>query len=138
MKNLGILEEREDEISIDGRSEEMQGTLQEKPQTITLFIFSGEEKHLDTLQTQIQLRKYDIMERYSGDEIRGVLSHMREVSLLELEKMVQRLMEITRFPKVKCLLMPIHFQKDIQRDLLGLLKVTLKEVKEGEVKTLSI
>jgi hypothetical protein len=138
MKNLGFLEEQEEKISIDEKAEEREERLQEKPEAITLFIFSGEEKHLDSLQSQIQLRKYDIMERFDRDEIRGVMSHLREIDLSELEKMIQPLMEISGCPMVKGLLLPIHSQKDIERDLLGLVKITLKELKEGEVRTILI
>ena len=138
MKNLGIQLEEGEKISTDSNAEEIRGTLQEEPKAITLFIFSGEEKYLDILQTKIQFKICDIMERYSKNEIRGVLSYLQEVSPLESEKMFQRLMEIIRFWKVKCLLINIHPQKDIQIDLLDLAKKTLPEMNEGEMKTVSI
>jgi hypothetical protein len=47
-------------------------------------------------------------------------------------------MENRGFTKLKCLLLPITFPKDLEGDLLNLIKTTLQEMTEGELKTLSI
>jgi hypothetical protein len=36
------------------------------------------------------------------------------------------------------LLLPIRFQKEFEGDILGLVKRTLQEMEEGEVKTISV
>ena len=106
--------------------------------TLTLFLFSGDLLSLDHLQSQIRLREHDIIERYGQEEIRGVLAHLRKVDPPEVEKMFQKFMESKGLTKLKCLLLPIHSPKDLEGDLLKLIKTTLQEMVEGGLKTLSI
>jgi len=106
--------------------------------TLTLFLFSGDSLSLDHLQSQIRLREHDIIERYGQEEIRGVLAHLRKVDPPEVEKMFQKFMENKGLTKLKCLLLPIHSPKDLEGDLLKLIKTTLQEMVEGVLKTLSI
>ena len=104
----------------------------------TLFLFSGDSSSLDQLQSQIQFREHDILERFSPEEIRGVLAHLRKVDPIEVEKKFQEFMVSKGLVKVKCLLLPIHSSKDLKRDLLKLIKAALHEMGEGELRTLSI
>jgi len=106
--------------------------------TLTLFLFSGDSLSLDHLQSQIRLREHDIIERYGQEEIRGVLAHLRKVDPPEVEKMFQKFMESKGLTKLKCLLLPIHSPKDLEGDLFHLIKTTLQQMAEGELKTLSI
>lgn len=106
--------------------------------TLTLFLFSGDSLSLNHLQSQIRLREHDIIERYGQEEIRGVLAHLRKVDPPEVEKMFQKFMESKGLTKLKCLLLPIHSPKDLEGDLLKLIKTTLQEMVEGGLKTLSI
>ena len=86
--------------------------------TFTLFLFSGDSPSLDQLQSQIQFREHDIVERYSPEEIRGVLAHLRKVDPMEVEKKFQQFMESKGLVNLKCLLLPIQTPKDLKRDLL--------------------
>jgi hypothetical protein len=104
----------------------------------TLFLFSGDPPSLDQLQSQIQFREHDIQERFSPEEIRGVLAHLRKVDPIEVEKKFQQFLVSKGLVKLKCLLLPIHSSKDLKRDLLKLIKAALHEMVEGEVRTLSI
>ncbi len=106
--------------------------------TLTLFLFSGDSFSLDHLQSQIRVREHDLLERYSREEIRGVLVHLRKVDPIEVEKIFQKWMESKGLTKLKCLLLPIHSSKDLEGDLLNLIKTTLQEMTDGELKTLSI
>jgi hypothetical protein len=106
--------------------------------TLTLFLLSGDSLSLDHLQSQIRLREHDIIERYGQEEIRGVLAHLRKVDPPEVEKMFQKFMESKGLTKLKCLLLPINSPKDLEGDLLKLIKTTLQEMVEGGLKTLSI
>jgi hypothetical protein len=106
--------------------------------TLTLFLFSGEPASLDQLQSQIQFREHDILERYSPEEIRGVLAHLRKVDPVEVEKKFQQFVESKGLVKLKCLLLPIHSSKDLETDLLRLIKAALHEMAEGGLRTLSI
>lgn len=106
--------------------------------SLTLFLFSGDSGSLDDLQSQIRLRKHDIIERHNEDELRGVLTHLKEVHPLEVEKVFRRFLGRRVFSHIKCLLLQIKSPKNLETDLLDLIQKTLKEMKEGEVKTLSI
>jgi hypothetical protein len=103
----------------------------------TLFLFSGDSLSLDQLQSQIQIRAHDTIERYSPEEIRGVLAHLKKVDPIEVEKKFQQFMESKGLVKLKCLLLPIHSSKDLRRDLLRLIKTALREMAEGELRILS-
>jgi hypothetical protein len=105
--------------------------------SFTLFLFSGDSFSLDQLQSQMQFREHDTIERYSPEEIRGVLAHLRKVDPIEVEKKFQQFMESKGLVKLKCLLLPIHSSKDLKRDLLKLIKTALHEMTEGELRTLS-
>jgi hypothetical protein len=106
--------------------------------TLTLFLFSGDSLSLDQLQSQIQLREHDILERHSAEEVRGVLAHLRKVDPIEVQKKFEQSMETQGLVKLKCLLLPIHSPKDLEGDLLKSIKAALHEMAEGELKTLSI
>ncbi len=106
--------------------------------TLTLFLFYGDRPSLDQLQSQIQLREHDVIERYSQEEVRGVLTHLRKVDPIEVEKKFQQFMETKGLTKLKCLLLPILSQKNLEGDLFTLIKTTLQEMNEGELKIVSI
>ena len=136
INNLRILKELDYEPTpeeIGAERREMVGS-----RTLTLFLFSGDPLSLDHLQSQIQLREHDILERYGQEEVRGVLVHLREVNLSEVERVFRHIMENRDLRKFKCLLIPIHSPKDLEGDLLNLIHTTLRQMAEGELKTISI
>jgi hypothetical protein len=136
IKNLRMLMELDyeptpEEVGVERRN--MAGS-----RSLTLFLFSGNSLSLDQLQSQIQLREHDIIERYSQEEVRGVLAHLRTVDLIEVKKKFQQFVESQGLTELKCLLLPIHSPKDFEGDLLKSIEITLKEMAQGELKTFSI
>jgi hypothetical protein len=107
-------------------------------QSFTLFLFTGDPHSLDELQSQIYLRERDIIERYSKEELRGVLIHLREVDPSEMESILQRFMKSGRFSQLKCLLLRVQSQRDVGKEIMDLIEKNVQEMAEGEVKTLSI
>ena len=136
IKNLRILTELDYEPAPEEIGEERRDTAESR--SLTLFLFSGNSLSLDHLQSQIQLREHDIIERYSQEEVRGVLVHLKMVDLIEVKKKFQQFMESKGLTELKCLLLPIHSQKDLEGDLLKLIETTLKEMAQGELRTLSV
>jgi hypothetical protein len=136
LRNWRILNELDYEIS-PSRVEEKREVVQNRPRSLTLFVFTGEAELIDDLRSRMKLREHDIVERYDRGELRGVLTHLHEISPLEVEKIFQRFKESRRFSKLKSLLLPIRSQKDFEGDIVGLMKKALQEMTEGEVKTLS-
>jgi hypothetical protein len=110
----------------------------DRPRSVALFVFSGEGRLIDDVQSKVQLREHDLMERYAQDELHGLLTHLREIDPLEVEKKFKEFIGRQEFSKLKCLLLSVHSPKSLEGDVLGLIKRTLQEMREGEVKTISI
>ncbi len=136
IKNLRLLMELDYEPTPEGISDERRDLT--GPRSLTFFLLHGNPASLDKLQSQTQFREHDIIERYGQNEIRGVLTHLREIDPSEVEKVIQHLLESKGLTQLKCLLLPIHSSKDLERDLLNLVKTTLQEMNDGELKTISI
>jgi hypothetical protein len=136
IKNLRVLKEMDYEPTpeeIGAERREMVGN-----RTLTLFLLSGDSLSLDHLQSQIQLREHDILERYGQEELRGVLVHLRKVDPSEVERVFRHIMENRGMKELKCLLIPIHSPKNLEGDLLNLIHTTLRQMTEGELKTILI
>ena len=138
LRNLRVLYDLDYEIPPDLEVQERREVAKNKPRSLTLFTFKGDASSVDVLQSRLKLREHDIMERHSKDELRGVLTHLREIDPLEVEKVFQRLKESSGFSTLKCVLLPIRSEKDLEEDIDTLIENTLQTMKEGEVKTLLI
>lgn len=138
IKNLRILSELDYEIPTDSRLTEKREVSQNRPRSLTLFAFSGDEKSIEELHARIRLREHDIIERFDRDELHGLLTHLREIHLLDVEKIFRGILERGGFSRLKCLLCSIHSPKDLEKDILDLAKNTLQQMTEGEIKILSI
>ena len=136
IKNLRMLKELDYESIPQEMGQERRDLIGSR--TLTFFLFRGDTLSLDHLQSRVQFREHDLMERYGPEEIRGVLTHLRKVDPFEIEKKFQQLMESIGLTKLKCLLLPIHSPKDLEGDLLKLINTTLGEMAEGELRTVSI
>jgi hypothetical protein len=136
IKNLRMLTELDYEPSPEKIGEERRDLAGNR--TLTLFLWRGDSLSLDRLQSQLQFREHDILERYNPEEVRGVLAHLRMGDPIEVEKKFQQFMESQGLIKLKCLLLPIQSSKDLEGDLLKLIKAALHEMAEGELRTLSI
>ncbi len=138
LRNLRGLGDLEHKI-LDGMgSKERRQAAQNGPRSFSLFVLSGEVEVIDDLEATVRLRQYDIKERYAPDEFRGVLAHLKEISIREVEKVVTRLMQGGQFSKPKGLLFPIHSLKHLRKEVLGSTKRLFQGVSAGDVKTLSI
>lgn len=138
LRNLRILNELDYEGSSGSEMEERRRVLKDGLRSLTFFILSGEGKTLDQLQSRLRLREHDLLERFGENELRGVLTHLRKVEPPEIEKAFRQLMEDPRFLNLKVLLLPVSSQKDLEGDTLLRLKKTLEEMKEGELRVISI
>jgi hypothetical protein len=105
---------------------------------LTLFVIKGDPLALDALQAQIQLREQDILERYNKEELRGVLSHLREIDPSEIENILRRSMKSDHFSNLKCLLVRIQSQEVLIPTLLERVEKTLGEMAGGETRSLSV
>ncbi len=137
LRNWRILQELDYEIS-PSRVEEKREVTKDKPRSRTLFIFKGDPKFVDELQSRMIFREHDVIERYSPDELRGILTHLREVQPEEVEKIFERFKTTKGYSNLKCLLIPIRSQKDYEGDIIGLMEKAFGKMTEGQVKTLSV
>lgn len=106
--------------------------------SLTLFVLRGEPQLLDALEPQIQLRERDMIERYDKEELRGVLTHRKEVDSSEIESIFDRFMKSASFSKLRCLLLRITPQEDLGERVLAIRKKNLEEMVEGEMRTIAI
>ena len=137
LRNWRILQELDYEIS-PSRVEEKREVTKDKPRSLTLFIFKGDPKFVDELQSRMIFREHDVIERYSPDELRGILTHLREVQPEEVERIFERFKMIKGYSNLKCLLIPIRSQEDYEGDIIGLMEKAFSAMTEGQVKTLSV
>ena len=136
IKNVRMLKELDYESIPQEMGEERRHMVGSR--TLTFFLFKGDAPSLDHLQSRVQFREHDLMERYGPEEIRGVLTHLRKVDPFEIEKKFQQLMESIGLTKLKCLLLSVHSPEDLEGDLLKLIHTTLEEMAEGELRTVSV
>jgi hypothetical protein len=106
--------------------------------SVSLFVVSGEVTLIDTLLPRMQLREHDIKEHYTKGELRGALTHLREISSSEVERVIRRFTESSGFSNLKCLVFPIQSEKDLGKEILGSARNILHVMTEGEVRTLSL
>jgi hypothetical protein len=93
---------------------------------------------MDQFQSQMRLREHDIKERFTKDQLRGALTHLREISPSEVEKVIRRFTDNSEFSKPKCLLFSIQSQKDLKKEILSKAENILQMMAGGEVRTLSV
>jgi hypothetical protein len=106
--------------------------------SISLFILSGEVSLIDHLQSRMRLREYDILERYRKEEFRGALTHLKDVPRSEMERVMKRFTDGSEFLKLKCLVLRIRSQKDLEKEIIASADNLLRMMGTGEVRTLSI
>ncbi len=138
LRNLESLSKLDYKISAALESEERRRIVQSGSRSLSLFTLSGEANFIDDLQSRMKLREYDIMERYGPDEFRGVLTHLKDISAAEVERVMRRFMQSGEFYKPKCLLFPIQTSRDLRKEMLGSTEELLRKLAVGEVKTLLI
>ena len=136
LRNWRILGELDYEIS-GSRAEEKREVTKDKPRSLTLFVFKGDPEAVDELQSNMNFREHDVIERYRPDELRGILTHLREVQPGEVEKIFERFKTIKGYSSLKCLLIPVRSQKDYESDMIALMEKIFGEMTEGEMRTLS-
>jgi len=137
LRNVRILDELDYEIAPVWARKRREIT-KDKPRSLTLFIFKGSVRSITNLQSHMHLREHDIVERYDEDELRGILTHLREIQPFEVESIFDRLKQVEGYSELKCLLVPIRGERDLSIDLAILVEKTIREMAPGELKTLSI
>jgi hypothetical protein len=138
LRNLSSLYELDYKTQSDFECEQRCEVIRNGMRSVSLFVLSGEVTLIDHLQSRMRLREYDIKERFTRDELRGALIHLREISLSEVERVMRRFTDSSEFSKLKCLLLSIQSQKDLEKEILDTAENILHGMGEGEVRTLLI
>jgi hypothetical protein len=112
--------------------------IQTEMRSISLFALLGETTLIDTLQSRMRFREYDITERYKEDEFRGALTHLKEISSSEVQKVIRRFAGTGEFSKLKCLLVRVQSQKDLKKETVRSTENVLHSMGEGEVRIISV
>jgi hypothetical protein len=137
-KNLQSLCALDYRTRSDPEYEQRREIIRNGMRSISLFALSGEATLIDNLQTRMQLREYDITERYREEEFRGALTHLNEIPLTEMERVIRRFMDSGDFLKLKCLLVRIRSQKDLEKEIITSTANVLRVMGMGEVKSFSV
>jgi len=138
LRNLRSLCELDHKTQSDLECEQRRVVIRNGMRSVSLFVLSGEIILIDNLQSRMRLREYDITERYAEDEFRGALTHLKEISVSEVERVIRRFTDSSEFLKLKCLLLRIQSQKDLEKKTIGSTESVLHAMGTGEVRTLSI
>jgi len=138
LRNLQSLNELGYRTKFELGFERRREIIQNGMRSISLFVLLGEITLIDTLQSRMRFREYDITERYKEDEVRGVLTHLKEISPSEVQKVMRRFASASEFLKMKCLLLRIQSQKDLKKETVRSAENVLHTMGEGEVRILSI
>ena len=138
LRNLRTLCELDYETRSDLEYEHRREVIRSGMRSVSLFAFSGEVGLIDNLQSRMRLREYDIKERLTRGELRGALTHLREISLPEVEGVIRRFVDTSEFSKLRCLLLTIQSQQDLEKEILGSAENMLHVMGMGELKILSI
>ena len=138
LKNLENLTELAYKTKFELGFERRREVIQNEMRSISLFALLGEIPLIDTLQSRTRFREYDITERYKEDEFRGALTHLREISPSEVQKVIRRFADTSQFLKLKCLHLRIQSQKDLKKETVRSLENVLHMMGVGEVRVLSI
>jgi hypothetical protein len=138
LRNLQSLNELDYRTKFELGFERRREIIQNGMRSISLFVLLGEITLIDTLQSRMRFREYDITERYKEDELRGVLTHLKEISPSEVQKVIKRFASTSEFLKMKCLLLRIQSQKDLKKETVRSAENVLHTMGEGEVRILSI
>ena len=138
LRNLETLSELDYKTTFGLGFERRRDLIQSGMRSISLFALSGEPALMDDLQTRMRLREYDIVERYTKEEFRGALTHLREISPSEVQKVLRRLSDGSEFLKMKCLLLPIQSQKDLKKEIIRSTENILNAMEVGEERVLPI
>ena len=119
LRNLRDLHELDYKTWADSEFAQRRRIIWDGPRSVSLFTLSGEATLIDNLQSRMHLREYDIKERLTAEELRGALTHLREISLSEVETVLRRFTRASEFSKLKCLLFTIQSQQDLEKGILG-------------------
>ena len=138
LKNLHNLDELDYKTKFKLGFERRREVIQNAMRSISLFALLGEVTLIDILQSRMRFREYDITERYKEDEFRGALTHLREVSPSQVQKVIGRFAGTSEFLKLKCLLLRIRSQNDLKKETVRSTEDILQLMGEGEVRVLSI
>jgi len=137
LKNLERLSKLDYKTRFELGFERRREVIQNGMRSISLFALLGEIKLIDTLQSRMRFREYDITERYKEDEFRGALTHLREISPSEVERVIRRFMDGSEFLKLRFVLLRIRSQKDLEKEIVHSTENILSGMSVGEVRVLS-
>ncbi len=136
LRNLRLLKELTHEETPPEGGQERREIMEEGSRGLTLFAIQGETNLINDIYLRARLREYDVIERFSKDELHGLFTHLKEVSSQEEEELLRRFIGEEEFKKLKCLLLRVRSLKGLKEDLMEEVKLTLERMARGEIKTL--
>jgi hypothetical protein len=136
LRNLRSLDELDYKSRFQLGFERRQEVIQDAARSIFLFALSGEAKLIDILQSRMRFREYDITERYQEEEFRGALTHLKDITPSQVQKVIRRIVGNSEFSKLKCLLLRIQSEDDLKKEVVRSAEDILQRMDKGEVRVL--
>lgn len=136
LRNLRLLKELNYEETLQDGGQERREAMEEERRGLTLFSIQGDTNLINDIYLRARLREHDVIERFSKDELRGLFTHLKELTTQEVEDLLRRFIEEGEFKKLKCLLLRVQSPKGLKEDLMEEVKLTLERMAQGEIKTL--
>ena len=133
--NARLLDELEYEAPV--KPGESVRVVQASGRSFTLFNLRGPASALDALHPRIKLRQHDIIERFSAQEIRGVLTHLRRTSTNDVKHIFQQLLT-SQYSDVKCILVGLHSPDQMNDHFLKYLDWMIEKMQPGDLRTIEI
>ena len=103
----------------------------------TLFSLRGPAAALDALHPRLKFREHDIIERFSATEVRGVLTHLRQVMTDDVVNIFRRLIT-SQFSEVVCILVRLQSPDHLGEHLLQYLDRMTEEMRPGQIRSMDI
>lgn len=103
----------------------------------TLFSVRGPASALDAIHPHVRFREHDIIERYSATEIRGVLTHLRQIMVDDIVDIFRRLIT-GQFSDVICILVRLQSPDQLDEHLLAYLDRMAGDLRPGQTRSVDI
>jgi hypothetical protein len=103
----------------------------------TLFSVRGPAAALDALRPTLKFREHDIVERFSAAEVRGVLTHLRDVATDDVVNIFRRLIT-KQFSEVICILVRLQSPDHLGEHLLQYIDRMAAAMRPGQVRSVEI
>ncbi|UCD71600.1 MAG: hypothetical protein JSW70_01015 [Syntrophobacterales bacterium] len=102
---------------------------------ISVVFLKGDSASIEGIYERgIRLKEGDVFEKYGEDEIRMSIAHGEESENRRIQEVIRRRLLYEGYKSIKCAIYRVEEQRDLARDVQGLLYKTLESMGNKELK----